>query len=103
MASAGATLRTSPEEKKKADKDGRYIAGLIRGNYEFGDVITVDTANGARHFGFYAGTILEPVPVVLVAGTYNNYLGEWNKKWFDHLFAIETRLIVNFKALAMKQ
>ena len=103
MGTAGSTLRTPLEEKQKADKDGRYIAGLIRGNYELGDVITVDTGDGARHFGYYAGTVLEPVPIVLVAGSLMNFQDKWNNKWVDHIFAIETRRIINFKAIPMKQ
>jgi hypothetical protein len=82
---------------------GVHIAELIAANYEIGDAVVVDTTNGDRYFGFYAGLTEFPQNMVMVAKKCVNFNGAWDKKWFDGISSVATTEIAYFNATPVKQ
>ena len=102
MATAGKILKNK-EPVTQADKQGVYVTNQIRANFQVGDFVIVDTADGTKHVGFYAGIINYPQLTLMIASSYINFNTDWDKKYFDHLHVIPIWSILNFKAAPAKQ
>ena len=87
--------------KKKAEIG--YMVSLIKEGYEIGDFLIVDDRKGTKHIGFFVNLVEDPIPVIVLASEYRNYMQEWKAPSFNVMHTVDIASIVNVKAANSKK